>query len=349
MLARCRPAYSLSAGARCSLRAERSFRIRRSLGSARTRTSTWPGPGSGTSNESISMWPSTATRRRPSISRTGGWGRRQRTRASSVLALIAGRREALPDRDYRFVGGDGRGVEVAHAPGPRPDRFTPSPFMGRTTRSVSRRRHSRSRSTSATQSGDRQRNTLRFASVRARVDQMERVAVREPALLRGRHDQRLAVLPTPRPQRLPVKAVDRARHVAAVVLGPHGEEERIAGAGDARFQQAAADRQLVVGSLLGHLQLGAVERAAHGAHGAVGAPQGTERQRHDHVAGSLPVAMVQRHPLRAVAGVQGGGQRFVPRHPLAAAPAARPPDPGRSRRRSAPGRASSGRRRGSRR
>ena len=39
-----------------------------------TRTSTWPGPGSGTSNDSVSTWPATATRRRPCISRTAGWG-----------------------------------------------------------------------------------------------------------------------------------------------------------------------------------------------------------------------------------------------------------------------------------
>ena len=146
--------------------------------------------------------------------------------------------------------------------------------------------------------------------------------VRQPALLGGGHDQRLAVLPAPGAQWLPMEAVGGARQVAAVVLGPHGEEEGVAEARDARLQQAAPDRQLVVRSLLGHAQLDAVERAAHRAHVRGGCAPGDRRSAARSRRRPAPRPVVEGHPLRAVAGVHRGGSGLVPRHPLAPAPAA---------------------------
>ena len=134
----------------------------------------------------------------------------------------------------------------------------------------------------------------------AGVDQVEPDAVGEPTLLRGAHEQRLAVVPGPGMLGLPLEPVLRGGNVSAIIFGTNGHVESAVQARHGGFEQTPAGGVAELVSTLDRGECLSVEGAAKAAHGPVFAtlrPPG---------AGQDDVPVVQMETLSTAAGVDLG-------------------------------------------
>ena len=128
----------------------------------------------------------------------------------------------------------------------------------------------------------------------------------QPALLRGRHRQRHAVVPTPGALDVPGQAIGGGRDVAATVLGADRHIDLTLERHERGLQQPALDtiRKFVAALLDG--QCAAVIGAQDRTDGSCGLALGCEGQWNE----DPPVR--QRDPLGAAAGIDGRAARVVP-------------------------------------